>query len=77
VGWAVGVVAAAAVAVVPFSLFLRVELSLLAGGLGSLLAMSVIYLLTIRSREQDAPRPIAPVYDPAQPLDDALGTDRD
>ena len=77
VGWAAGVAAAAAVAAVPFSLFLRVELSLLAGGLGSLVAMSVIYLLTVRSREQDAPRPTAPVYDPAQPLDDALGTDRD
>ena len=77
VGWAVGVASAAALAAVPTTLFLRVELSLLAGGLGSLVAMWALYAVTVRSREQDAPAASTPVYDPAQPHDDAPGTARD
>ena len=76
VGWAVGVAAAVATAAVPCSLFLRVELSLLAGSAASMATMWALYVVTVRSREQDAPATSTPVYDPAQP-DDAPGTARD
>lgn len=76
VGWAVGVASAAALAAVPLPLFLRVELSLLAGGLGSLTTMTLLYLVTVQSRTKDALRPDATAYDPPQPHD-APGTDRD